>query len=349
MCSKTSLFRQSMNGVKVNQKHIPKDEPFEIKHGDLISLDPEEGYLFRFECACPTAEAAQNHMDRVNEMIHSSLEKATAKFNLERKELEDKVETEKKAQNDLKVEKETLLKELQQRRSEFELKQNQEQLEFQKRLSENKEENERMKAELEQRLECERLEMESRQSQLEAAMAEKMKNSEMRINELTEEKSFMMEKLQGEKEKAESRLEEERVKFKDRVQQLLKTVEDSATSQKSLMSKLNADFAARLAQTHANFEEAVNREKQERDQERVKMAEELKQKEVQIEKLSRKLQGADESEAKRLKREHKVNLLKKCNDELKCTICDELFIMVSKALFHNVSTYVHFQRYFFSQ
>ena len=65
-------------------------------------------------------------------------------------------------------------------------------------------------------------------------------------------------------------------------------------------------------------------EKDEREKERQKLAEELDQKEAKIAQLNAQLQGVEDDNAKKLK----VDLLKKCNDELKCTICDELFIMV---------------------
>ena len=59
------------------------------------------------------------------------------------------------------------------------------------------------------------------------------------------------------------------------------------------------------------------------------MAEELEKREEKIAQLNAQLQGVEDNNAKKLKENLKVELLKKCNDELKCTICDELFIMVS--------------------
>ena len=67
------------------------------------------------------------------------------------------------------------------------------------------------------------------------------------------------------------------------------------------------------------------KEKEEREKERQKLAEELDKREAKIAQLNAQLQGVEDNNAKKLK----VDLLKKCNDELKCTICDELFIMVS--------------------
>ena len=71
------------------------------------------------------------------------------------------------------------------------------------------------------------------------------------------------------------------------------------------------------------------KEKEEREEERKKLAEELEKREEKIAQLNAQLQGVEDNNAKKLKENLKVELLKKCNDELKCTICDELFIMVS--------------------
>ena len=73
------------------------------------------------------------------------------------------------------------------------------------------------------------------------------------------------------------------------------------------------------------FEAAVQLEKNEREEERQKLSEELANKEAKINQLNAQLQGVEADNAKKMK----LDLLKKCNDELKCTICDELFIMVS--------------------
>ena len=55
----------------------------------------------------------------------------------------------------------------------------------------------------------------------------------------------------------------------------------------------------------------------------------MKEREEQIARLNDQLKGVEDDKAKEMKRETQLNLLKKCNDELKCTVCDELFVTVS--------------------
>ena len=55
----------------------------------------------------------------------------------------------------------------------------------------------------------------------------------------------------------------------------------------------------------------------------------LKEREEQIARLNDQLKGVEDDKAKKMKIETQLNLLKKCNDELKCTVCDELFVTVS--------------------
>ena len=55
----------------------------------------------------------------------------------------------------------------------------------------------------------------------------------------------------------------------------------------------------------------------------------MKEREEQIARLNDQLKGVEDDKAKEMKRETQLNLLKKCNDELKCTVCDDLFVTVS--------------------
>ena len=56
----------------------------------------------------------------------------------------------------------------------------------------------------------------------------------------------------------------------------------------------------------------------------------LKEREEQIAHLNDQLKGDDDNKVKMMKLEVQQVWLKKFNNELKCTICDDLFVMVSK-------------------
>ena len=100
--------------------------------------------------------------------------------------------------------------------------------------------------------------------------------------------------------------------------------QETESSHLQKLAQLKEEFGQRLLKSQTDFEASVQQEKNEREKERQKLAQELEKREAEIAQLNAQLQGVEDNNAKKLK----VDLLKKCNDELKCSICDELFIMV---------------------
>lgn len=322
LLSKNSLTFQSTNGIYVNQRKVPPEIPAKIQHGDRIGLGNDGNYEWKFQIM--TLDAQNN---AVNDLVEVNLKKTLDRFMKEKADLETRVDDEKKAQEKLRQEKQTLARELEEKRIEFEAKQKAENECFEKKLFESKEINENEKQELAKRLEDERQAFNIKHLELQSELSVKIEESQDKMAKLEAEKVASIEKLQKEKEKMEENLLSERAKFAEKLQQLK---QENQTLNLQKVQELEQEFCAKLQKTQAEFEAAVQLEKNEREEERQKLAEKLQQEKVKFQlkeeenqQLKAKLQGVEMSNLQTMKE----NLLRNCANELKCSICDELFIM----------------------
>ena len=251
----------------------------------------------------------------VNDSINADMKMKLETFKTEKEALEKRVKEEKAAQDQLKVGMDELKVELVRKQDEFEAKR--------KSFSEDLEKRQI----LEQQLEKERLEMEKKHKELEAEMNEKMQQSEANLQQLLQEKENSVITLQEEKTKMEENLEAERSKFEQQLNKLQNLNKENEQMSKEMLEKMKTEFDARLKANQDQFAAAVIVENQEREEERQKLNQELQQRENEIAELHAKLQNVEEGQEQRLKRDNQLKLLKLSNDELKCTICDELFLI----------------------
>ena len=301
----------------------------QLKHRDRFSLGPDAtGYEWRFEewvnneSTTESKIDTESNMAAMNDLINANMQKALESFSKEKETLEQRVFQEKTAQENLKSERDLLQQELKTKREEFEAKQKLENEEFEKRLFDTKEVSEQQRKELEEKLEQERKELDQKQSDLEAEMASKIAESEAKMAQTLKDREASMTALQKEKDKMEEKLNSERETFREQLSKLEENNQESESSHLQKLKHLKEDFGERLLKSQSDFEASVQKEKDEREKEKQKLAKELDQKEAKIAQLNAQLQGVEDNNAKKLK----ADLLKKCNDELKCTICDELFI-----------------------
>ena len=307
----TIIDNKSTNGIYINSKKIPPETRIPIQNGDKVSLGPDGSYEWKFEVV-RKADETKEMTQSMNEFIDEKLKKTMDRFEEEKEALEKRVDQEKAAQESLKNAKVLLELEL----KIIEEKQKKENEEFEKKLFATKEIGEQQKIELEKRLEQERQEFNSKRESLESKITE----SEGKMEKLLLEKDESVKSLQREKEKMEEILQNERENF---AENLKKLQQENETFNLQRAQDLQQEFVQKLQKSQEEFELAVQLEKSEREEERQKLAQELEQKEEKIQKLNAQLKETEDSNVKKMK----VELLKKCNDELKCTICDELFIM----------------------
>ena len=250
-----------------------------------------------------------------NDSINADMKSKLDAFKSEKEALEKRVDEEKAAQDELKVGMERLQAELKTKQEEFETKR--------KSFSEDLEKRQI----LEQQLEQERQEFEKKHNELESDMNAKIKQSEDNLQKLLQEKEDSVATLQQEKTKMEEKMELERAKFEDQLQKLQNLNKENDQNHQEMLQKINAEFNDRLKENQDQFAAAVIVEKQEREEERQKYNEELKEREQKIAELHEKVKQIENDQEQKLKRDVQLSVLKKSNDELKCTICDELFLV----------------------
>ena len=171
------------------------------------------------------------------------------------------------------------------------------------------------------------LEFEKKHRELESEMNAKIKQSETNLQQLLQEKEDSVKTLQQEKTKMEEKLEAERSKFEDQINKLQNLHKENEQGHQEMLTKMKSEFDARLKENQDQFAAAVIVENQEREEERQKLNDELQKRQEEIAELHAKLQNVEEDKEQKLKRDNQLKVLKMCNDELKCTICDELFLV----------------------
>lgn len=313
----TVTDNQSANGVLVNGEPIGPQMPKMLNNRDLIRLGPVPDYEWRLVVS--STMEMEKKMD-------AKLMLAFDRISKERQSLETRVKAEKVAQEQLTKDKLSLLKVLTQERLEFEEKQKVQKSDFDEKLFATKEEGEKQRQALEQRLQEERNDMEKRIAQQQTEMAAKVSDGEKKMQEVLRERDVMLESLQVQKQKAEQKMNEERERYMEHIRDLEAKYRDSQVGHEEALAEVNRELELRLQRDQVELEEAVEREKAKREAERQKLSEELRDREVEIKKLNDQLRQAQNAEDKRAKKVPKLDILGKCNDELKCTVCDELFI-----------------------
>ena len=90
------------------------------------------------------------------------------------------------------------------------------------------------------------------------------------------EKEATVETLRNEKQKMEDKLESERLKYEEKIRDLEKSQAANELMQQDTFEKMNREFAEKMGQNQNEFETAIMEEKKEREEERQRLAQELK-------------------------------------------------------------------------
>ena len=90
------------------------------------------------------------------------------------------------------------------------------------------------------------------------------------------EKEATVETLRNEKQKMEDKLESERLKYEEKIRDLEKSQAANELMQQDTFEKMNREFAEKMGQNQNEFEAAIQVEKKEREEERQRLAQELK-------------------------------------------------------------------------
>jgi len=320
---------RSSNGVSVNDARIPIEEYIRLKNDDKISI---ENSANNYEWVIST-----NYEDMINKSLSESIlvekEKITQthketviKIKEEKNNLEKKAIEIEKERLSLNTQKEQLRKIINEEKSNFATKQAEEYAKFEANLRFAKDEVIKSeKAKFELRITEEKMIANNKLEEKEKSLQELVKKAESRIEALENEKDSIAISLEFEMEQNKEKIVKMKKDFDEHIKQLSKDcekVKSTAQQHKLEIEDLKKNFNDALKQSEKENEDTVGLLKSdaERDRkERECLQKELKERDEELAKMK---------EALKVKQNSKENLqyYSICNEELKCSICDELFI-----------------------
>ena len=320
---------RSSNGVSVNDARIPIEEYVRLKNDDKISI---ENGGDNYEWVISTTNEDMKNIS-LSESILIEKEKITQthkqtvikikeeKNNLEKKAIE--IEKEKLSLN---TQKEQLQKIIMEEKSKFATKQAEEYAKFEADLRFAKDEVIKTeKAKFELKIEEEKRVANIRFEEKEKSLLELVKKAESRIEALENEKDSIAISLEFEMEQNKEKIVKMKKDFDEHIKQLSKDcekVKTTAQQHKLEIADLRKNFDDVLKQSEKENENTIGLLKSDAERERKErecLQKELKERDEELAKMKEALKAKQNSKAS-------LQYYSICNEELKCSICDELFI-----------------------
>ena len=320
---------RSSNGVSVNDAQIPIEEYIRLKNDDKISI---QNGANNYEWVISTSNEDMENKSLSEsiliekEKIAQTHKETVIKIKEEKNNLEKKAIEIEKEKLSLNTQKEQLRKIINEEKSNFASKQAEEYAKFEANLRFAKDEVIKTeKAKFELRIKEEKMIANNKLEEKEKSLQELVKKAESRIEALENEKDSIAISLEFEMEQNKEKIGKMKKDFDEHIKQLSKDCEKAKTTaqqHKLEIEDLKKNFNDVLKQSEKENEDTVGLLKSdaERDRkERECLQKELKERDEELAKMK---------EALKLKQNSKANLqyYSICNEELKCSICDELFI-----------------------
>ena len=320
---------RSSNGVSVNDAQIPIEEYVRLKNDDKISI---QNGANNYEWVISTSNEDMKNKSLSEsiliekEKIAQTHKETVIKIKEEKNNLEKKAIEIEKEKLSLNTQKEQLRKIINEEKSNFASKQAEEYAKFEANLRFAKDEVIKTeKAKFELRIKEEKMIANNKLEEKEKSLQELVKKAESRIEALENEKDSIAISLEFEMEQNKEKIGKMKKDFDEHIKQLSKDCEKAKTTaqqHKLEIEDLKKNFNDVLKQSEKENEDTVGLLKSdaERDRkERECLQKELKERDEELAKMK---------EALKLKQNSKANLqyYSICNEELKCSICDELFI-----------------------
>jgi len=296
--------QKSFNGLKVNGEDLKAHEPTELKDGDLIEIKDQFAWKLEFPIR--------------SEEMNLKLKDTLKEYAREKFEQDQKLQEAAIKQVELTAEKEVLAKRLEEERANYAKQQEEEKLAFEARLSATKEEVTKEQ----------RMEFEAKQAEERTAMEAKQTEAMERIREA--EAKMATEVLEREEKIRNCELEKAKLESdKDKLEKELLSINASAEETKAAMDKMLSEHKEQLRKREEEREREKQQLEAEREAEKTRMREQLESHKNEIaqlrEEAKRKKDEAEAAGSAKAKR-MKTDFLTQCNSELKCSICDELFV-----------------------
>ena len=322
------LDNKSSNGVRVNDVKIPIAEYIILKHNDKISI--ENGALnYEWLISIANEQPCKSLSESIlieKEKIAETHKKSVIKVKEEKNKIEKKAIEIEKEKLVLKSQKDHLQKIMSEERRNFANKQAEQYSKFKAQLKYAKEEVIKSeKAKFELKLQEEKKMAEKQMAEKEKGLLESLKEAENQLQSLVNEKDAIVISLEFEMEKNREEIAQRKKEFDSHVKQLYRDCENEKTTvqqQRLEIEDLKRNFDDVLHQSEKENEETISLLKSDAEKERKEkecLKSELKERDEELAKLKEVLKVRQNSE-------ENLMFLSKCNEELKCSICDELFI-----------------------
>ncbi|XP_071745860.1 uncharacterized protein [Lepeophtheirus salmonis] len=309
----TLVDKASMNGVFVNGSPIPSQEPYILCHGDIIKLGPIQDYRWIFffqEEENPPPPKRVKSLEDSSLSLDSESQMLESMERIEKERLilvEEVKESEEKTLKLLSKQKEDLHKCYRTRSDELAIKQENERQDILSKLQGIGDECEREKrlSELEERLHLEKREIENKST---TALRDVEHQIETKMR-LLEENKRTIDTLQKEKQEAQDVLEREKKRFEEKIGVLKEEFENKVKNEESYQlayKHLSEEMESKLKAGSIKIESVIEKERKEKES--------LK---IEFEKMKTQSSHAQQ----RLE-----DVMGTCEEEFKCTICEEIFI-----------------------
>ena len=346
------IDRKSSNGVYINDTRIPVSEYINVKDNDKISIDNSTYENSKYEWVLsvssgePSKKSLSDSILIEKEKITDTHKQTVLKIKEEKNNLEKKASEIEKERILLNKQKEQLRKIVNEEKTNFAQKQSQQYDKFKADLKYATGEvilKERIA--FESRLKEEKRIADLKLAEKEKCLSESIKEAESRLQALINEKDDIIMILEFETEHHKEQIKQMRSDFENHIAQLSNDCEKEKTNaqqHKLEIEDMKRNFDDVLKQSEKEMNDIIGLLKADAEKERAEkenMISELKERDEEIAKLKEALKAKTDSEkhseeianhkqALKIKENSKemLDLYSKCNEELKCSICDELFI-----------------------
>ena len=318
------LDKGSSNGVKLNGIVIASGVFTQISEGDVLSVvNKDNNFEWKFHYVSPVSPkgAVKGKVELVAE-IDQNLKDAYKKIVEKNKNLEQKVSEIQKEQLHLEAERLEMARRLAEEQKHIADKQEKERAQFEAKIKDTKEEIVQVqRQEFEELLIIEKRTADEQRIALEKELSKRVEDAETRIHKLRDEKDEIIISLELETAQNKDKMEEMKTNFDKQLKELQAGYQNekaSAEEQKMAIEALKNTFNDNLNKNQQVMEEAMTKmseEKKKQEEEKDTMKQELMKKEAELAELK-----------EQLKKEQDKGFLAKCNEELKCSVCDELYI-----------------------
>lgn len=326
------LDNKSSNGVMLNDKKINAGVFLDVHQGDRVAI---VAGVDDFEWVIHESLSIESNEKDVSQQIFNEKESISekeklvfAKMKEDKLNLEMKVSEIEDEKRCLKEQRVKMVKMLEDEKNELTEKHVEERKKFEIELKTAKlEASEAQRSNFEERLKQEKQEAEEKLAAREKTLIKSIEARESRLKTLVEEKDDIIISLELEMQQSREKMKEMTGNFESRIAQLYN---DCGTNEKILaqehqtaLEDLKKKFNDMIQNNQKEMEATISVIKQEAEKER-----------IEKENIEQKLKVKDDENAK-LKEEltmikqnssDKPTFWSKCNAELKCSVCDEIFI-----------------------